>query len=396
MFLRFKFTLLILTLTISAQTLAEEATCPVHKVNLERGVQQINYGIDGPEMDHPQLYPLARTARGGGCVVSESSPKEVEVMYCPICRKVRAEKIANRTELLRAAKTTIDEKEIDRLLRSDEISILSELVMNPYITTEQLLQLHSWSKDTSAWTKRVGDYNPPPYSSSDSTSIRLAVITGIAKNQRTPPEILREILVNDENDTFADYLLTSLITAIAGNPNTPPELLTTIREQYTSKTINFSDSIGSNNVLSILRALASNPKSSATLLDDLAKITAGSSYDSEIERSTAQARLRSIYSEVAHNPSTTDQTLGYLLETYANNLVLSRSSENLERLALISVNKFELLIEKFPPKEGNVGLVICRGWHDPKTAQRVRAVMEAHPIDLDCSKFRFSDLSQRQ
>ncbi len=68
--------------------------CDLHDVELQEGVVPIHYGLPGrlsnEEVNALKRFPYANTSYGGGCVVSEDSPKSAHVRFCPKCRESEA------------------------------------------------------------------------------------------------------------------------------------------------------------------------------------------------------------------------------------------------------------------------------------------------------------------
>ncbi|HWS54299.1 MAG TPA: TonB family protein [Pyrinomonadaceae bacterium] len=73
---------------------AEGRSCEVHGFKLERDKVRIAYGL--PVLDpvgaeaSGRLFPHANSWAGGGCVVTDDSPKFAEVLYCRACRAAEA------------------------------------------------------------------------------------------------------------------------------------------------------------------------------------------------------------------------------------------------------------------------------------------------------------------
>ncbi|HVF48728.1 MAG TPA: energy transducer TonB [Pyrinomonadaceae bacterium] len=72
---------------------AENKTCEVHQIKLERDKVGILYGLrmlEAEPDDAPQrLFPNASTEVEGGCVITDDSPKYALVLYCRECRKAK-------------------------------------------------------------------------------------------------------------------------------------------------------------------------------------------------------------------------------------------------------------------------------------------------------------------
>lgn len=67
----------------------EGRTCEVHGFKLEKDKVEIAYGLMliGPdEYEAEKSFPHANRRVGGGCVVTDESPKYAEVLYCRACR----------------------------------------------------------------------------------------------------------------------------------------------------------------------------------------------------------------------------------------------------------------------------------------------------------------------
>lgn len=64
--------------------------CPIHETDLLEGTASIAYGLimlpEGYFEARDRLFPLANATFMGGCIVSDDSPREETVKYCPDCR----------------------------------------------------------------------------------------------------------------------------------------------------------------------------------------------------------------------------------------------------------------------------------------------------------------------
>ena len=78
----------------------EVATCPVHGVATRTETRAINYGLyrfpQGYLEAERELFPLAHTHVGGGCVVGWD--KFARVRYCPECREAERAWHASRPD----------------------------------------------------------------------------------------------------------------------------------------------------------------------------------------------------------------------------------------------------------------------------------------------------------
>jgi hypothetical protein len=67
----------------------EGKTCEVHGFKLEKDKVEIAYGLmllDPNANEAAKNFPNANRSVGGGCVITDESPKYAEVLYCRACR----------------------------------------------------------------------------------------------------------------------------------------------------------------------------------------------------------------------------------------------------------------------------------------------------------------------